>query len=207
MTDWRAWHADCADASSLLSERLRLVQRRIGDWLDATAPGPVTVLSSCAGDGRDLLEVLAARSDADRVTATLIEADPRNAASASEHAGARSSRRHGQVRQRRDEQHLPRRRPGRPRAAVRDLRQHRRRRRTPDDRRHLQLCSRGARVIWTRHRRDPDLTPRVRGWFDGAGFRGALRGARHAIWSVGVRRFVGTPWPLARGQHLFTFVR
>lgn len=51
MTDWDSWHADYGDPSSLLSERLRLVQRHIADWLDASAPTPVTVLSSCAAVG------------------------------------------------------------------------------------------------------------------------------------------------------------
>ncbi len=32
------------------------------------------------------------------------------------------------------------------------------------------LCAPGATVIWTRHRREPDLTPRIRGWFTAAGF-------------------------------------
>ena len=32
------------------------------------------------------------------------------------------------------------------------------------------LCAPGATVIWTRHRRDPDLTPQIRGWFAGSGF-------------------------------------
>lgn len=35
------------------------------------------ILSSCAGDGRDVLGVLADRDDADRVTATLVEVHPR----------------------------------------------------------------------------------------------------------------------------------
>ena len=33
-----------------------------------------------------------------------------------------------------------------------------------------QLCARRASVIWTRHRRRPDLTPRIRAWFHEAGF-------------------------------------
>lgn len=33
-TDWSAWHADYADPTSLLSERLRVVQRHIHHWLD-----------------------------------------------------------------------------------------------------------------------------------------------------------------------------
>ena len=32
------------------------------------------------------------------------------------------------------------------------------------------LCAAGATVIWTRHRRPPDLTPRIRACFTDAGF-------------------------------------
>jgi len=32
------------------------------------------------------------------------------------------------------------------------------------------MCAPGATVIWTRHRRPPDLTPRIRGWFRASGF-------------------------------------
>jgi len=32
------------------------------------------------------------------------------------------------------------------------------------------LCSAGATVIWTRHRRPPDLTRRLRAWFAASGF-------------------------------------
>lgn len=84
MTDWEAWHSAYRDPNSLLSERLRVVQQHIDQWLDATAPAAVSVMSSCAGDGRDLLQVLHSRPDAHRVTATLLEADPRNASRATE---------------------------------------------------------------------------------------------------------------------------
>ena len=70
-TDWRAWHADYADPASALSQRLAVVQAQVARWLDRTQPRPVVVTSVCAGDGRDLLEVLTARRDAARVTATL----------------------------------------------------------------------------------------------------------------------------------------
>src|SRR4051794_37987833 len=86
-TDWRAWHADYADPGSALSRRLAVVRGRIGQWLDEH-PGDVRVLSACAGDGRDLLGVLAQRADAARVTATLIELDPELAAAAERAAPA-----------------------------------------------------------------------------------------------------------------------
>lgn len=71
-----------------------------------------------------------------------------------------------------------------------------------------QLCNRQARVIWTRHRQEPDLTPRIRNWFREHGFEEERFDAPgHAIYSVGVHRFVGVPQPLATEQQLFTFIR
>ena len=75
-TDWDAWHDDYADPTSPLAQRLQVVQRAIEGHLDSSAPRDVRVVSACAGDGRDLLQVLERRDDADRVSATLIEADP-----------------------------------------------------------------------------------------------------------------------------------
>src|SRR4051794_99574 len=83
-TDWDAWHRAYADPTSMLSERLAVVQRHIDEWLEATAPASVRVVSSCAGDGRDLLGVLEGRADARRVRATLLEADSRLAGRATE---------------------------------------------------------------------------------------------------------------------------
>ncbi len=74
-TFWDSWHGAYHDPDSSLSRRLTVVQAEVDRWLDATAPRSVRVLSVCAGDGRDLLEVLAGRSDSDRVTATLVELD------------------------------------------------------------------------------------------------------------------------------------
>lgn len=74
--DWLAWHEPYADAGSELSRRLRLVQGHIAGWLDERPGESLTVVSACAGQGRDLIGVLAGRSDADRVRATLLELDP-----------------------------------------------------------------------------------------------------------------------------------
>jgi hypothetical protein len=60
------------DPGSSLSRRLGLVREVLRAELDAR-PGPVRVLSLCAGDGRDILGVLAERQDAARVSVTLVE--------------------------------------------------------------------------------------------------------------------------------------
>jgi Methyltransferase domain len=75
MRDYLKWHEAYDDPSSDLSWRLGQAQAYIEDALDRVAE-PVVVLSLCAGDGRDLLQVLAERDDSSRVRATLIELHP-----------------------------------------------------------------------------------------------------------------------------------
>ena len=209
MTDWDSWHADYEDPSSLLSERLRLVQRHVTNWLDASAPTRVIVLSSCAGDGRDLLEVLEGRSDANRVTATLIEADARNATRATDHITRLDL---SNIEVRFTDAGISNAYLG---AVPVDLvllcgifgniaddDVHRTIAVTP------QLCNQNAVVIWTRHRQDPDLTPRIREWFREHGFvEEHFDAPDHAMYSVGVHRFGGVPEPLDPELHLFTFIK
>jgi hypothetical protein len=70
-----------------------------------------------------------------------------------------------------------------------------------------QLCSAGATVIWTRHRRPPDLTPDVRDWFAAAGFQQLrFHSPEQNGWAVGTHRLVGEPEPLRLGERWFRFV-
>jgi SAM-dependent methyltransferase len=169
VTYWESWHGAYADPSSSLSRRLRVVQEQVERWLDATAPRPVRTLSVCAGDGRDLLEVLAGRPDHDRVTATLVELDPGLAMRARERAGGL------EVDIRVADAGDPAVYAGQPPAdlvllcgVLGNI--------SDADVAHViaelpALCAPGARVIWTRTRREPDLTPQVRTWFTDNGFR------------------------------------
>ena len=71
------------------------------------------------------------------------------------------------------------------------------------------LCRPGATIIWTRHRNPPDLTPRLREWFVQNGFLelsfDALENATKS--GVGVAQLTGTPKPFQPGFRFFTFVR
>ena len=73
---WVQWHERYEDPDSGLSRRLRLVRRHVAEALDTAAPGPVRVLSLCAGEGRDLLGVLPGHPRREDVTATLVELEP-----------------------------------------------------------------------------------------------------------------------------------
>ncbi|HEU5037698.1 MAG TPA: class I SAM-dependent methyltransferase [Nocardioides sp.] len=71
--DWQEWHRAYDDPSSSLSRRLETVRTVLRSLLDERR-GPTTLVSLCAGDGRDTLPVLA-ESQAD-VDAVLVELDP-----------------------------------------------------------------------------------------------------------------------------------
>jgi hypothetical protein len=71
-----------------------------------------------------------------------------------------------------------------------------------------QLCADGARVIWTRHTRAPDLTPQIRRWFTESGFdEVAFTAPSDAVFSVGAADFRGSSPGLTSGEHWFTFLR
>ncbi len=69
------------------------------------------------------------------------------------------------------------------------------------------LCRAGATVIWTRHRRPPDLTPQIREWFASSGFAEIAFDALPTSSQIGVgagRLGRAPAGELPRGR-LFTF--
>ena len=169
---WVRWHRSYEDPDSALSTRLRLVQDGVREVLDQHPPGPIQVVSICAGQGRDVIDVVAGHPRQSDVRARLVELDPELVAFARERAAAAGVADQVEVVQ--GDASLA----GSYAGAV------------PAD---LVLvcgvfgnisdgdirsvvgmmpsfCCVGGTVIWTRHRRPPDLTPSVRDWFAEAGF-------------------------------------
>jgi len=207
--DWVAWHAAYDDPSSSLSTRLRVVRGHLSRALDAAPAGPVRLVSLCAGQGLDVLGVLPGHPRGRDVSAVLVESDSRNAALAREGAA----------------------RAGLPQVEVREADASRVANYADalpagvlllcgifgnvsegDIRRTAQaapaLCAAGATVIWTRHRRPPDLTPRIREWFRVSGFDEVAFDAlgTEALTGIGVGRLAAAPPAgLPRGP-LFTFL-
>lgn len=212
LVDWDRWHDPYSDPTSGLSRRLLVIKAALNNWLENTAPRPVRLLSVCAGDGRDVIDVLAARDDASRVDATLLELDPRNVQRA-RHAIADAGLPTVQIRQC-DAGLLPEWASATPADLVLlagvfgNVADH-------DVKTTIaalpQVCARDAVVIWTRHRRDPDLTGPIRTWFNDAGFAEiSFTAPADAIFSVGVHQLVADPPPPgvpAPAPTLFTFTR
>ena len=206
MTDWERWH-EGYDEGSPLHGRLACVQERIRELLDRSADGPIRIVSVCAGQGRDLLPVVAGHRRREDVRARLVELDPRNVAAAREAArtdglsveivegdAALLSAYEGAVPAEivlacgvfgnisdadveRTIEHLP------------------------------MLCAPGASVVWTRGPSEPDLRPAIRGWFGEYGFEEEFFRSEPGAWGVGIHRLAGAPKQLDPAVRLFTFVR
>jgi len=209
LRDYVAWHDAYDDSASSLTARLRQVQAQISAWLDRT-PGQVRVLSSCAGQGHDILGVLEERfADRERVSGALVEVEPTNAAIARrwiarlgvnfevvEADAGTTSAYAGLV-------------PadlvllsgimGNISAADIERLVHTSR----------QFCSPGGTVLWTRGAQEPDLGPDIRRWFAEAGFSEVAcdEWIEGTGMRVGVEQLTAAPEPLRPGQQIFTFYR
>ncbi len=206
--DWVGWHAAYGDPSSSLSARLRRVRSHLSDAIDRAPAGRVSLVSLCAGQGHDVIGVLPRHRRRDDVHAVLVESDALNASLARRAAAGQGL---AQIEVRRADASLV--------ASFADV--------LPADvlllcgifgnvsDRDIErtivaapaLCRAGATVIWTRHRRPPDLTPRIRAWFAGSGFAEIAFDplGNSALTSVGAHRLSRVPAAEIPTRPLFTF--
>jgi hypothetical protein len=210
---WVRWHEPYQDPASALSVRLRLVQEALRAALDRASAGPVRLVSLCAGQGRDVIDVLADHARAADVSALLVELDPALVEFARQRAAAAGVGQSVTVVEGDAslasyyEEWVP--------ADVvlvcgvfgnlNDV-----------DVAGLiavlpSMCVAGASVIWTRHRRAPDLTPAIREWFGAAGFTEvSFEAPPHPyVLTVGCHRWESAPVPAAAFDptaRLFDFV-
>jgi hypothetical protein len=202
---WVDWHRQYAQGRGL-PERLRIVRRFIREAISTSPPGPVQVLSLCAGDGRDLIGALARHPRAHEVRARLIELEPELIRAGTE---AAARRRLAQLNFVRADASRARSAKGAVPAnvllacgsfgniaatEVRSMIEH-----------FPELCAASATVIWTRGRTPPDPTPRIREWFREAGFREVeFVPVPRSRASVGSHRLEAPPRPYRPGVRLFT---
>jgi hypothetical protein len=80
IADWHDWHERYDDPTSELAGRLRAVRTHVAAVVRDAPEGPVTVVSICGGEGRELIGALVGHPRRGDVHGRLIELDPRNAA-------------------------------------------------------------------------------------------------------------------------------
>jgi hypothetical protein len=203
------WHAGYDDSGSALAARLAIVQDELGKVLARRPAGPIRLLSICAGQGRDVLPVLARHPRRQDVSATLVEIDPENAAAARQRAAAAGLAAVAVVE---GDAALTNSYAGHVPADVvlvcglfgniadADIE------RTVWHLPHL--CAAGADVIWTRNLGPKDgsanLTPAVRGWFRDAGFAERAFRWTDGGYGIGTHHLVGLPQPYTFGYRLFS---
>ena len=209
-TDWLVWHTGYEAPDSPLALRLGVVRELLDEAVASHDGGSLRVLSLCAGDGRDVLPVLARWQAHKEISGRLVELQSDLAHRARDEAHSVSLQRlevicgdaaeptnctkgaipadlivacgiFGNISD----------------AGVQRLVES------------IQaMCAPGANVVWTRHRRDPDLTPKIREWFASAGFEEhAFRSPGPGSYSVGRHQMVGAPSRITLTDPLFTFVR
>ena len=206
--DWHDWHKQYDDPNSDLSHRREVVRRRLCEDLDRRT-GPLRLISMCAGQGLDVIPVLAKHAHRDDTDALLVELDPTLAGIAEESARAAGLDR---VRVLCADAALTTNYAGAVPAdvilavgifgniseadvqfTIESL---------------PMLAAPGATVIWTRGLLEDDPNPKIRRWFEDAGFEELSFDAPDEYrYRVGVNRLTRPPEPFVPGVTLFRFFR
>jgi hypothetical protein len=205
---WVRWHDDYEDPRSSLSRRLKVVDGRVRAAISAAPAGPIRLISMCAGQGRDVVNALNGYPRCSDVSARLVELDldlvkvARRIAADAGLLDVEVTQGDASLTDAYDDV-VP------ANVAlvcgvfgnVSDADIHRTIVELPH------LCAMGASVIWTRHRRPPDVTPTIRAWFDEVGFEEiAFDVGDSASFGVGTHRYAGPPARFRPNRQMFSFV-
>jgi len=207
--DWKLWHGLYNDGNSSQAQRLALVQQAIFDSLPDTSLSKYQIVDICAGDGRDLLNVLAEHTHRDSVHSYLVELDHNLATEA-----IKTSDEHGlnNVTVVIDDASLPR--------VYRDV--------VPadlillcgvfgniskEDVEHIirtlpQFSKKETTVIWTQNLRKPELVTTTRELFHAFNFDEiSFKTTDDSSYGVGVHSYAGKTKELNIDNKLFTFIK
>lgn len=208
-SDYFSWHDEYAQPGSPLHLRLVVVRDLIASAFDALPPGPIRIVSMCAGQGLDVLPAVHRHRRGAEIGGRLVELDPGNVAVARQtidvlglrgievvrgdagvsdaYVGAASSDLvlacgiFGNI----ADEDVER--------TVSFL---------------PAICSPGAWVIWTRYPRNDAIIPTIRQWFSRAGFESVVSVVPEVpMFGVAAARFAGRPTPLRPGLRLFGDLR
>jgi hypothetical protein len=201
--DWYQWHQGYQGGA--LAERLVLVQDQLRQAITEAKPGPIMIISVCAGQGHDVVGVLPDSPRRAEVRARLVEWDERNVAEAEQRVEAAGL---DGIEVRQGDSGITDAYAGATPAQIvllcgvfgsltdADI--------DSTVAALPQLCDAHAQVIWTAHRTAPGLYSRVEEAF---GHNGFVR-----LWAdpddrFGVTRhqLIAEPQPFQAGRRMFTF--
>ncbi len=204
--DWSDWHAAYDRPTSPLARRLELVRKHIRAVLDSAPPGPIRAVSVCAGQGHDLIGVLADHPRRADVFARLVELDEDNVAAARLTAASADL---GQLEIMAGDASLTDSYIGAVPAQLVLLCGVLGNISVDDVARTVemlpQLCAAGASVVWTRRRSPPDLLPELLDMFESAGFQQVALDTEPTV-AVGTSVLTRHPDDLVPGARMFDFI-
>ena len=206
--DWKTWHDAYDDPESLLARRLETVRERVREALDHASAGPLRAVSLCAGQGRDLIPVLAEHPRGRDVHARLVELDPANA----DHARTLVAQAGlDQVEVVTGDASLTDHYLGLVPADLVLVCGVYGNLRLADIQATVaactSLCATDGTVIWTRGRKpEPTTALRIAAWYQEHGFEKVWLADENEQMCVGSYRYTGTPTPLIPDVSLFEFV-
>ncbi len=204
---WESWHDPYRDKDSYLSHRLETVKRRLKESIGQFEV-PVKVLSLCAGQGHDVIQTLRENPSLNISKALLVELDPKNVSIGE-----------GEIRLSGLENVSYLEGDAANMALYSDF--------VPveilmlcgifgnitleDIRKTLAASSSfltlGGTLIWTRHRRKPDVTPKIRNWCEEFGYQEvAFDAPDKDDFSVGTYQLEKAPLPFVSDGKLFQFI-
>jgi len=206
--DWAEWHDKYDVENSDLAARLVLVQSAIKQSVPLNVTNVYTIIDICGGDARDIVGALSSHPAKDKINGVLIEIDIALASKAKKSfknaelnintvlADAADTHFYknyapadlvllcgvfGNVKDtdvKKIISHLP------------------------------YLCKRGGKVIWTRNKREPDVTPQIREFFKETNFEEtAFITTESNMYAIGINTFRGEPVASWTDTHMFTFIR
>jgi hypothetical protein len=206
--DWSAWHDEYENTDSELNARKRAVQAQVAKIVERCPPGPVTVVSICGGQGREVIGALETHPRRADVRGRIVELDVENAAFA--RAWAQKAQL-GNLEVVTGDASINDSYAGLPPVdlvvvsgvfghlseadrlvTIKFLRQ---------------ICRQGGCVVWTFFRRNEEQTARLRGYFTEQMFEEesfeTLSG--EYAFTIGRNRYAGAPTPFEPHAKIFTF--
>jgi hypothetical protein len=207
ISDWNDWHEEYDDPNSELAFRSRLVQGQVVAVVDAHKHDPVSIVSICGGQGRELIGALENHPRRSSVAGLLVEIHPDNASFARQWAERAGMTLFHVVNA---DASLSDTYEGVNRADLVVISGVFGHLDAEDIRRTIgflrEICAAGSTVVWTSYEVRPERTQMIRTMFEDNDFKETgSEVTPEGTFGVIRERYAGVPLPLEGNRKIFTF--